>query len=493
MGEITISTDEILKNDESGTQSRRVPKASLFVAGITAGISSFTYGNVVGWMSPTLPLLQSTEPAVGETAITPDQASWLGSLLFLGALVASPIFGYICENYGRKAGGYISSIPLLLSWILIIFGNNFTYLYIARFLAGLSVGGIIVFFPMYCSEIAEDSNRGILGSFLALFCNTGTLVTYVIGPFVSYTLLGSLSLLVPLIFIFGFYWLPETPVFLVSKGRIKEAENSLLWLRGRNEDIVAEELSNIHDLITSQTTSQSKRKVLQNLWTRRNSKAFLISIILCVCNQCTGIFVVLNYCIEILEMSGSSLSPSIASMYAAAVQLVGSLLASSFIDHLGRKTLLIAGQILVIICMGALGTYFHLQQLGEDLDNVSFIPVSCLSVYLAAVSMGLAPVTFVIICEVFHPDFRGIIMMMATSLIWALAFIITKIYPFFVDHIGLHGCFWGFSVVSAVCLLFTVFMIPETKNRSLESILRELHGEKIQFYSQTNENNKTQL
>ncbi|PSN57531.1 hypothetical protein C0J52_01616 [Blattella germanica] len=464
-GAIT-KTINLIDDEETITKKCGGSKAIQFITTLTVGFLTFTYGCGTGWLSPTLPILKSSNPITGDTPITEDESSWLSSLPFLGAIVASPIFSFICQYYGRKTAGYLTAVPAILSWALIAAADSMVFLFIARFLMGLTFGGIIVFKPMYVAEIAEDSVRGALVSFLPLICNVATLFTFALGPFVSIRTLALICLIAPIIFIFAMYWLPETPTYLISKGRIQEATKSMLWFRRGNINAAERDLQKVKDLLQKKTSYESSLKHGKELFFSRGTlRALTICIVVCIAQQFSGVYVVLNNCIDIMAMATTEISPEIAGIIIGATQIFGSIFSAFFMDRLGRRTLLLGSQIVMAICLGALGTYYYFQYLGSDMTSVAFVPVLSVSLYLFAVGIGLAPVTVVLLSELFHPDIRGIVTTIVTASIWSLAFLITKIYPLLINLLEMHGCYWAFAGVCVVCTIYTIFQIPETKNR----------------------------
>lgn len=113
-----------------------------------------------------------------------------------------------------------------------MFGSSVEILLVGRFLAGLTAGGVFVLVPLYISEIAEDNLRGVLGSLFIFSINMGTLLMFIAGNYLSYSLVPQLMISLPIIFVLTFAFLPETPQHLLKCGKAKQAENSLRFLRG---------------------------------------------------------------------------------------------------------------------------------------------------------------------------------------------------------------------------------------------------------------------
>lgn len=186
-------------------------------------LAALAYGSSLGWISPVLPNLLSEETPVGTEPMTGESASWLVAILCLGGLVTTPILGPLSDKFGRKTVGILITLPSIMSWLLKIFARDQDYLIAARFLAGVNGAGCIFFIPLYISETTSDAIRGTAGSFLVLFLNIGFLFSFIIGPLISFNLFAIVCLILPLIFLAFFVFMPETPVYLIRKNKIAEA------------------------------------------------------------------------------------------------------------------------------------------------------------------------------------------------------------------------------------------------------------------------------
>lgn len=440
-----------------------------------ANVITLTYGVVPGWLSPTLPLLRSNTTALGGHPVTQEEESWLASLPFLGAFLFSAAYSYVNQNLGRKAAGYLSAVPAIIAYLLIIFGDSIVYLLIARFILGLCIAGVNIFTATYVSEISEDSIRGALGNFRGIAAGAGTLTVYAVGSYFSVQSTAIVCLSTPVLFLFGYFWLPESPVFSLGKGRRTEAFHAYSWLRG-DTGLAEVEMRKLEVVVNVNTSETQKVSVLDLMSVRGTRRALLIALVLSVVQQFSGMNVVYGYCESIFEMSRSILSPHISSIIFGFVNLSGSLFSCFVSDLAGRRPILIWTQIFQGICLVGLGTYLFTDSLGIDVSVVSVIPIICVSLYSFCVIAGPADLLFVVMAEIFRPEARGLAMGITSSTIWILAFLSTKFYNVLVGLLGVHGCFWLFSGVSFAGAVFTFFQLPETKNRSLESILLELNG-----------------
>ncbi|PSN54599.1 Facilitated trehalose transporter Tret1 [Blattella germanica] len=250
-------------------------------------INSITFSSSLNlcWSSTTIPVLLSEESPLDSGPITKEETSWVVALSCLGSLFSTPIYFFLVHNYNRKFIGYLVTVPFIIGWIIIIISKSVTLLYIARFIGGMGNGAALVFPPVYISEIAEDSIRGALGSFLMLFLNIGILFGYIIGAYVNYYTYAYIGILFPLLFIFCYYWLPETPMYLIKIGESNKAKRSLSYLRGKNEEVVQREFSKMSNFLKDreeepesktfkvpETKNRSYESILMELHRFKNDK-----------------------------------------------------------------------------------------------------------------------------------------------------------------------------------------------------------------------------
>ncbi|PSN54587.1 hypothetical protein C0J52_07385, partial [Blattella germanica] len=435
--------------------SRRSVKNLNFENFIETNIAPFTYGVSMAWPSAAIPQLMSKDNPIDIEPITAEDGSWLGGILCLGALAALPIFSYMADRFGRKIAGYAVGIPFILGWILKYFANSVEMLFIARFIVGLSSGGMLIVCPLYVAEIAEDSIRGTLGSFLLLFVNSGMLMSYVIGAFISYHGFAILGCIFPILYLGAFYWLPETPVFLITKDRQAEALSALKWLRGSNSELIEEELENLTRIIRG-NTSPEKVHIKDLISTRAARMGLIIGLVLCINQQFCGIYAIASYAGSIFEASGSDIKPQVATIIVGAIQLLGSFASTSLMDRAGRRILVTISNASMALCLLGVGVYFYLKHIQVD------------------TSMG--PVPFVMISEILSPQIRGLATWICISVLWFLAFCVGKFFNTVSEALGIYVCFWFFAFCCCAGAIFDFLVLPETKGKSIEAILEELSG-----------------
>ncbi|XP_069687039.1 facilitated trehalose transporter Tret1-like [Periplaneta americana] len=449
-----------------------------YVAAILVNLASFAYGASVGWPSPMLPILQSDETPLGSVPITEDEASWIGSLMFIGFICGTPIFSFFSDKFGRKIAGLLTAVPAIVSWLLIIFGTDVYYIFAARFIMGLNTGGVLVIVPIYVGEIAEDYIRGTLGTLLSVFANGGILFAYAVGSYTLYYDFAIICLSLPILFLITFLWMPETPIYLLRKGKIKEAKRSLKWLRGGKGEHLTEELTKM-SLILKEIDERNncKSNLIKDLLLDKGSRnALIIGVAVSATQMLAGIFAILSYIASIFQLTGSNIPPHISAMIVGALLFIAPILACPLMDRLGRKILLVSSELIMSMCLTLLGLFFYLLEQGFDLSSVGFIPVLCLGVHLFSAGIGLGPINMILLGEIFLPHLRSTSASISTFVMAFLAFIVARFYNDFSNLVGVYGSYWFFAACCLLGALFSIFFIPETKNRSIDSIYSELSG-----------------
>lgn len=213
-------------------------------------IISFGHGLVLGWLSPSLPLLQAHDSPLASGPLTIEQTSWVGSLICAGGIVGNYLYSFLSNRYGRKFALNLLAFPQICFWLTVIFGTTYNHLYIARIFAGTTGGGVFAAIPLFISEIAEPNVRGRLGSMLLLVLNVGTLISYTVGALVDYSTFPLIMIAVPIIFAAIVLFFPETPQSLVKKNELEKAAVSYRFYRGLKKDVAlsksqSEELNDI--------------------------------------------------------------------------------------------------------------------------------------------------------------------------------------------------------------------------------------------------------
>ncbi|CAB3365741.1 Hypothetical predicted protein [Cloeon dipterum] len=363
--------------------------APQYFAAVLATLSAFSAGTILGWSSPALPILEGADSPV---PIDADQGSWLGSLLTLGALMGAAPAGAVSQLVGRQRLLVALSLPLLASWLLLGLGTSVAALYVGRLLGGLATGAVSVVAPIYCAEIAEQKCRGALGTLFQLQLVVGILFAYVVGAVAPINCFAYTCALVPALFMVTFVWMPETPQYLLSRGRRFAAEQSLQWLRGGDGCDVQKELLALQSAANAADAS-SMGGAASLVLDPATRKALFVSLGLMALQQLSGINAVVFYSGSIFDSAGGTLSPSVASIVIATVMVGATACSTLLVDKAGRRPLLLLSAAAMAACLAALAVSFSYTPdlTAEDAvrpDWLNWLPVLSVAIYIVAFSVS---------------------------------------------------------------------------------------------------------
>ncbi|XP_057339496.1 facilitated trehalose transporter Tret1-like [Microplitis mediator] len=409
------------------------------------------------WSSPTLLMLR--EDPINEKnplgrPISAEEASWVESLTSMGVLAGCLFPGYLAGKWGRRATLLSSIVPYLLGWSLVGAGRCIEVLYAGRFILGLATSIAFAVIPIYCGEIAEPSIRGILGALFQVSITLGELWAFCIGPYVSYVSLCIACAALPIAFFISFYIMPESPYYLAAKDRNEDVVRVLTSLRGKSEDDVQIEADEIEVLI--HTINFNVYNLMNPFYVSLGSGTTKLLI--------SGIAVVVGYLEVIFASAGNTgMSSALEAIIVGVVQLLSSCINPLVVDRLGRR--------------GALGLFFYLRDAAKsDVSGIGWLPLTALITYIASYSVGLGPIPWTITGEMFSPEIKSTASGITVFTCCFMAMMMSKYFISIATAFGHYTAFWFFGSFSLLSVFFTVFILPETKGKSLQEIQNELAG-----------------
>ncbi|XP_026754201.1 facilitated trehalose transporter Tret1-like [Galleria mellonella] len=477
MADMNYTYEPVTTDVSVNQQTHRMEGGQLWRQYIIAGVANIAItatGFSMGWTSPVNLKLQNVTDSPLDRPITSNEEAWIGSLLNIGAIIGPFIGGLAASKIGRKWGLIVSSVPLFIGWLLVAIATNVGLIYAGRIFWGIAVGMLFTISPMYCAEIATDEVRGALGSFLQAFITIGFLLVYSIGPFISYSAIAYIGVAIVAIFDIIFFFMPESPVYHLSKNDRQSASQSLATIRGKSEAGVQAELDK---MAADVKAAMDKTATIKDVFRGGNFKAFYISCALVFFQQFSGINVVLFYMTNIFNAAGSDLDPAIATIIIGAVQVGASCVTPFVVDRLGRRILLLISSCGTAIGLALLGMYFILAEKENPIaETISFLPVLSLVLFIITYCWGLGPLPWAVMAELMPMEVKAIAAPIATAFCWMLSFLVTRYFNSIADALGMYVAFWLFGVCCIVSFFFAMFVVPETKGKSLQEIEAILSG-----------------
>ncbi|XP_018324447.1 facilitated trehalose transporter Tret1-2 homolog [Agrilus planipennis] len=443
-----------------------------YLAMITGSLNVICSGMHFGWPSPSLPRLLREDSPV---KITSDDGSWLAVMPLLGAVLGSATTSFLVERFGRKPVIFGTSIPYIITWLLVAFSPNAAMLMVARFLAGITDGFLFCTMPMYLGEIAEPRIRGTIGSSLSVNFTLGILLINIIGSFTTVKMTALISTIFPCLAAATFVFMPESPYHYIIKGQLEEAKISLRKFRG-NEDVDGE-VTRLMDGIKESNVKTAKFTDL--FMEKSNRTALLLMMGLRAAQQFGGTSAITFYAGTIFQEAGDHISPEVASIIYFAVQLGMGCVSLMIVDITGRRPLLILSITGACIALFVEGSYFYIHNVTSiSTASFSWLPVAALVFYVVIFSVGMQPIPMLILGELFSPGVKAYALGFADIYFSFLATIVSKFFQAVKDEFGIYVPFFTFSGCCILGLIFIVICFPETKGKTLEEIQQNFKGKK---------------
>jgi len=403
--------------------------------------------------------------------LSPALIGWAASSAIWGCMIGVIFSGFLSDKFGRKKVLILSAILFFISAVGSSIPKNLTQFVIARLIGGVGVGIASMLSPMYISEIAPAKIRGTLVTLYQLAIVIGINLVYYINLQIASSgdaqwnldigwriMLGS-EVIPALLFIILLFFIPESPRWLASKGKIDSAKAIIEKINGQN--ISAELLNEIQD-----SFKEEKGSILV-LFTSGLRMAMVVGMFLAFFSQITGINAIIYYAPEIFKNIGFGAdSAMFQTVIIGTVNTVFTFVAIAFIDKYGRRTLLLWGISGMIICLGGVGLMFHI-----ELSSGPWFLLFILG-FISSFAMSLGPIPWVLISEIFPTKFRGVAMSISILMVWIGVVLITQLTPILLEGVGGAFTFWIFMFNAIILFIFTFNMIPETKGKTLEEIAK---------------------
>lgn len=393
-------------------------------------------------------------------------AWWEGFLtgsLALGCIIGCLIAGNIADRYGRRPGLMTAALIFTFSSLGMAMAPSLTAFVITRFAAGIGVGMASMLSPMYIAEVSPATVRGRNVAINQLTIVLGILITNLVnytladnGPEAWRWMFG-LGAIPSLLFFIGVLWLPESPRWLMKAGKQQKAQAVLQRIGGAG---FAEQSFNEIKASVAGTTKQSYKAVFD----KAVRPAVGIGIALAVFQQFCGINVVFNYTATIFESVGANLNRQLLETISIGVaNLIFTLFAMWQVDKLGRRPLMLMGSLSLSVL------YVVLALLLRNQASAGLLSVFVL-LAIAAYATSLAPVTWVLISEIFPNKVRGLATSVAVISLWAAYFVLVFTFPILAQKLGTYGPFWLYAGICLLGFFFIKSKVKETKGKTLEEL-----------------------
>lgn len=411
--------------------------------------------------------------------VSPSTQGWAMSCALIGCLIGALLSGMLSEKFGRKPALLTSALVFAITSVGTGLAGSFMAFVAWRMSGGLAIGLASSLSPIYISEISPAAIRGRLVCLNELTIVLGVLLAQVTNWIIAVHGKGDLlarnasvgwrwmfgATAVPsVVFLAGMFFVPESPRWLVLHDREETAMRTLERLGGPQSAAMV-----LADIRGSVEASEHPNRIsveLRMLLGSNLRSVLLLGVGLAVLQQWCGINVIFNYAQNIFSAAGYGLSETLFNIVVTGITMVlFTLLAIATVDRRGRRFLMLGGCGALVFIYATLGYFFWIHSRG----------IHMLSLVIAAIAtyaMTLAPVTWVVLSEIFPSRVRGTAMAIATASLWAACFVLTYTFPLLNAALGTAGTFWVYACVCFLGFVAIKRWLPETKGRTLEEIER---------------------
>ncbi|MCK9901787.1 hypothetical protein CC117_22200 [Parafrankia colletiae] len=438
-----------------------VTRAALF-----AGLGGLLFGYDTGVIGGALPLI-----AQDFDWDSPFLKGVITSSLLLGAAAGALLAGRLSDRLGRRRLILITAVVFVVGILGASLAPEAISLVAFRVVIGLGVGSASVVVPLYIGEIAPPEVRGALVSLNQLSITIGILASQLIAYFLTssghWRWMIAIALVPSVLLGLGMLRQPESPAWLVEKDRDEEARRVLARTRDAGDDIEGE-IRELRDV-------SAERADARDVLSRAVRPALVVGLALAVIQQITGVNTVIYYAPTLLESAGLGEHAAIGgTVIVGVINVALTVLAIALLDRVGRRALLLVGTAGMTLGLVVLGAVF----VGQP-DTVSstraVVAIVALCVYIGSFAIGLGPVFWLLISEIYPLRIRGAAMSVAGIANWLANFVVAISYLTLLDAIGRGPTFWLYAAIALASLAFMWLRVPETRGRSLPEIEADLN------------------
>ena len=447
---------------------------------VVAALGGFLFGYDTAVISGTI--AQVTE----QFGLDALQQGWYVGCALIGSIIGVLFAGILSDKFGRKSTMILSAILFSTSAIGCAVSTDFNQLVIYRIIGGVGIGVVSIISPLYISEVAVAQYRGRLVSLYQLAVTIGFLGAYLVNyqllgysmsnpdvstgwwnlVFVSEVWRGMLGMetLPAIMFFIIIFFIPESPRWLILKGKEEKATNILERIYTSSKEALFQ-LTETKSVLSSESKSEWKLLLQPGI-----RKAVIIGVCIAVLGQFMGVKAVLYYGPSIFENAGLSGGDSL--FYQVLVGLVNTLttvLALVIIDKVGRKKLVYYGVSGMVISLVLIATYFIY---GESWGISSIFLLIFFLFYVFCCAVSICAVVFVLLSEMYPTRVRGLAMSIAGFALWIGTYLIGQLTPWMLQNLTPAGTFILFAIMCVPYMLIVWKLVPETTGKSLEEIER---------------------
>lgn len=423
------------------------------------------------------------EPMSEELGLSVDNEGLVTSTLLIGAALGAALIGRLSDGWGRRKTIILLACIFFLGTVLCVVAPGLSMLLIGRFMLGLAVGGASTVVPVFLAELAPYEIRGSLSGRNEMMIVVGQLAAFVMNAILGnvlghvdgvWRIMLAVAALPAIALFIGMLRVPESPRWLMARGRYDEALEVLKTIR--SEDRAEAELAEVRALVKleSKTRETGISSILRNKWLRR---ILLVGIALAVFQQLTGINSIMYYGTIVLGEAGFGRQAAlIANVAPGIIAVIGAFIALWMMEKINRRTTILTGYTLTATIHLLIGLSSML--LPEGSAARPWVLLVLIVAFVGAMQTFLNVATWVLLSEIFPLHMRAVGMGISVFCLWIANALLSRFFLNIVDAFSLTGTFFGFAVINVIAVLVMFKFLPETRGRSLEDVEEDVTDRK---------------
>lgn len=427
-----------------------------YIAAVLASLSVFNFGVTIGWSAPSV--FAVTEKKYYGFAVSLTEYGWACAMANLGCSLTMVPAAALANCIGRKLIMLLVVLPYIAGWVLTFYPFNMYLLMFSRLLQGLCAGCYLIIASVYCVEISQVEVKSYIGNFPLIFYYLGILYAYILGAFNNMRYLNYGCAVTPAVFLLTFVWMPESPVYYMLKNKKMKAIGSLQWLRGKHMD-AAREYDDIMGAI--ERLRDNNKFSCQKLRRLASAKAIIICTIMVAFKNLCGSIAIIMYSTLMLDAADSQIfmDSKVSIIFIGISVLISTLISVHKFDS--RRTLMIWSIIMVALNCALQSIYFQMKD--SYVHSLQWLPIVSFCCFSFFFGLGVGIYPFVMMRQLFGENIE----ILAASVVWTLnelfAFCGAVSFPYILHVWNMAVCFWIFTALAFLCLIFIYFLVPETK------------------------------
>ncbi|XP_045779790.1 facilitated trehalose transporter Tret1-like isoform X2 [Maniola jurtina] len=431
-------------------------------------------GMVLGFPSILLPAIQAPD---SEVKADLKVASWVASCVAPAGIPGFFLSSYLMDRIGRKFTHITVMIPGIIGWCFIYFASNISTLIIGRILCGFTGAGTVILGAVVIGEYSSPANRGMFLNLKTTAVCLGNMAVHILGNYITWNQMALIAMIPHILAVLIVFTWPESPAWLASKKKFESSEKSFYWLRGTGPESKKE----LEELIRAQKERDDQEKSMTvsekclemiNKFTRKDFiKPSIILLFAGIILEASGRHYFAAYALQIIgEVTGSKTNSFYYTLAIDIIITTASTFSAVLVKIFKRRTLFFWSGFTALFILVCVCVYLFLSANGIISKDRPWIPVGLFVVYFILSNLGLTAIPLALLGELYPLAHRGVGAAVSGIILGLALMVAMQVTPYLLLSVKVHGTFAAYGAALGLCLVVMYYILPETKDRTLQEI-----------------------